>query len=601
MSFPTLTLEAALTTKPTETPSWTDISDYPYEVTIRRGRQHELDRIEAGIANILLDNADRRFDPTHNGALYNLHSNPSFETDLTNWSYINNCTAIKSNEQAVYGTYSAKVTNTAAGGVLFGPSGVVGELIGITEANSYALQYRMMPVTTAGNVRVYYAWYDSGGGHISDLASDWYSTTLDTWNIVSNVVIAPANAAYLGLYVNYSAAAGGEIFYVDAVQVQNASVVGDYQDGDQDNCRWEGTVNLSQTYFGGPYYGNLKPMRRIRLSAIWDGVTYDQFSGFVESWPQRWPDGVSAEVQVMAADALKVLGLFRLNTTYSEELSSVRIHNVLDDVGWTVGDTWVLDSATDSQLGTTTVLAPAGGRSIMQGQTIVQGATLDGTMALQHVQDVTEAENGFLFVDREGTITFYDRHRKYHPDLAISKGIFGDAVGELNYTGLELEYDDRRIYNNVRMQRTGGALKTADDATSKLDYFVRTLSQEALWATDDREIEDRANWMLSRYKDPHWRARAISFQGADDDLWPQLLARDIGDKITVKRRPTVGAIIEQDYYIEHVQHRVMPGRSWQTRWQLSLVEPVTYWVLAGVVGDEFEPYSILGTTTVLTY
>lgn len=52
------------------TPTWTDISDYMMSAQIRRGRSNERDTIQAGTLDIVLDNADRRFDPTNTTGPY---------------------------------------------------------------------------------------------------------------------------------------------------------------------------------------------------------------------------------------------------------------------------------------------------------------------------------------------------------------------------------------------------------------------------------------------------------------------------------------------------------------------------------------------------
>lgn len=36
----------------------------------------------------------------------------------------------------------------------------------------------------------------------------------------------------------------------------------------------------------GPYYPNVIPMRRIRVRAVHNAVTYDLFQGYVENWGQ---------------------------------------------------------------------------------------------------------------------------------------------------------------------------------------------------------------------------------------------------------------------------------------------------------------------------
>ena len=44
---------------------WTDISSAMLSFNTRTGRQHELDRTEAGTLTVMLDNRSRAFDPTY--------------------------------------------------------------------------------------------------------------------------------------------------------------------------------------------------------------------------------------------------------------------------------------------------------------------------------------------------------------------------------------------------------------------------------------------------------------------------------------------------------------------------------------------------------
>ncbi len=52
---------------PFGTTSWTDVSSDVQEIHIRRGRQHELDRMEAGVANIILENSSGNYYPDNSG------------------------------------------------------------------------------------------------------------------------------------------------------------------------------------------------------------------------------------------------------------------------------------------------------------------------------------------------------------------------------------------------------------------------------------------------------------------------------------------------------------------------------------------------------
>jgi len=63
-TIPKVTVEVAFDGGPfSSSYSWTDISDYVKGFDVRRGRNNELDRIEAGTLSLTLDNSDGRFTP----------------------------------------------------------------------------------------------------------------------------------------------------------------------------------------------------------------------------------------------------------------------------------------------------------------------------------------------------------------------------------------------------------------------------------------------------------------------------------------------------------------------------------------------------------
>ncbi len=345
---------------------------------------------------------------------------------------------------------------------------------------------------------------------------------------------------------------------------------------------------------------DLKPLKRVRIRATHAGITYGIFAGYVDGWPQSWEDGVVPVVSLRACDALKILSLTELNEIYVQELSGARVRKVLADAGFTLGGTWVLDSLVDSVLGTTTVLGPYGSYVVCDGDSTLQAQTVANTTAMQYLNDITDSEYGLLFVNAGGLVEFRNRHYEFSSaDLPI----FGDAPGGINYSDYELAYDDLQIYNDVRMQRIGGALQTASDATSQLDYYIRTLRQDALLITTDIEAADRANFLLNTHKAPSYRGSGITLTGyGDADQMLQMVALDIGDRIVVKRRPQGGLSLTIRYRIEGIEQRIGErGLDWQTRYLLSVDTSHNIWLLAGATGDEWAAQSVLGTTTILSY
>ena len=83
---------------------------------------------------------------------------------------------------------------------------------------------------------------------------------------------------------------------------------------------------------------------------------------------------------------------------------------------------------------------------------------------------------------------------------------------------------------------------------------------------------DRADWLLARYADPSMRPdRVVLRPSGDQRLWRHCLARRIGDRVTVRRKPqNTGSPIEFDATIESVNHRIGDGvNTWETEFGLS--------------------------------
>lgn len=346
-------------------------------------------------------------------------------------------------------------------------------------------------------------------------------------------------------------------------------------------------------YTSGPYYPNVVPMRRVRLSGVWLSSKYPVFTGYIGSWPPIYNGPLDSDVELEAHDAFKVLGLKRLHTNFSEQLSGARVNDVLTVVGWGSGAAWVLGT---SALGSTAILGPVGDRSIDAGASPVQYSELVEVSALQHLQDVNATENGLLFVSKDGTVVFRSRHAAVVAPYSVNQATFGEQ--ELPYVDVEIEYSDNNLWNEVYVDREGGTTQIATDGPSIGKYFPRTLTRDNTLTTTDSEAMSAAKWLLARYKDPKLRVRSMLLDGeaSPNSLWPQILGREIGDRVTVRKRPPGGgSMIEQVSTIESIELSwTAQGGWWDCRWSLSPADTTvtSYWQLN---------VSALGTSTVLVY
>lgn len=346
------------------------------------------------------------------------------------------------------------------------------------------------------------------------------------------------------------------------------------------------------TNTAGPYYGQLLPMTRVRWRATFNNSNYYQFQGYIQSWGQEWPGPFDAVVPVTAVDAFLPINLAQLNTTFPIQPSDQRVNAVLSNIGWTVGGAaWTLNT---SALNSTAIIGPTGDRSVSPGTFSVQASTLANTSALTHLQDVAQTEMGLLFVDHQGAVTFYGFT---HAADLTSKATFGEQ--ELLYVDLTLSLDDTNIWNQVAVTRVGGVQQIANDSVSQAQYFLRTLSITNTLQTSDSNSQWMAASLLTKYAQPGLQILSITLDGAanPDLIYPQMLAREIGEVITVIRRPPGGAgIINQLSVIQGIAVSFnAEGAEWSVTWRLAPIPPTptSFWIL----GDA--SLGVLNSTTIL--
>jgi hypothetical protein len=613
MSIATPRIEMAFNIGPVGAPTWTDVTHLVEAFTIERGRQHELDRIEAGTLSLTLKNDDRRFDPTFSGVLTNLVENPSFETNLAGWS----------DAEFPFGTMTRLTTDGASGsccmeldaGANLYLSDYFLPAASLAVGETYAVGAALKPDIAAGEeASLQVICRDSGGSATlsTTIAAIAGPSSPGAWTRYTGTFTIPVGTDLTKVLVRVA------LFHptltvtgtlrVDAVQVEHATAATAYIDGSLDNGRWSGTVHASQSYRGGPYYPNVKPMRRVRVQGEWADATYPRFYGYIEDIEQDWQRGeFRGQAHVRASDGLLLLSMRKISGTFAQQRSDVRVGALLDAAGWAVETSvWVLDS---SLLGSTTVLGPSGDRDLAEGASQVQGVTYDDEDLLSAIQDTVDAENGLFFMAADGLATFRGRNTINVAPFNQVQGTFGDdqsaASAELPYRRVRMMDDETRIWNEIRFTRVGGVEQVAEDATSQADYFERTYKRDGLLITTDSETLDAANYWLAKYKAPDQRIAGLDLEPqADDRLWPVALATEIGALERVRRRPVVdgapGALIERTLAVGRIEERFradgsLPGGFWEASLGLIPSDAGRFWVLDDPAG------SVLGSTTVLGY
>lgn len=606
MAQPTVTVEVSLAA-PGDTPAWTDISSAFRRATINRGKATEDDEARPGTCTLVLSNADRTFDP--------LHGTGSLSPD---WKVVRRLRIVAHHGGNDYPQFTGLIDSIRQ--VYSPPNEAIAEVQCIDSmlaaqglpSSAYAAELQAadpavwwrlgdpedsgqaidrisggLPLTPAGAPEfgaeslainepdaaiTFPDWPDGLQGVFP--AGTWPLSGSDGWSVSYmyrydeevigegafhvGLVTLPAGPGfptsgidvvvqtiigYLTATVRNSAGDTYEAITTGVNLIDGAThhVVVTWEHNDEVRIYVDGD---DATDYGFPavFTGNMTNTTSQWLAAV-NAVDY---APYILGGQAATYDEYAAWNRVLTTLEIESLHQAAI-TAWRGDTTGERFDRILDVAGW-----------------------PAGDRDIDDGQTVLQSAELDIT-ALDHLNEVTLAEQGLWFVTKDGVVRFRERHAGLN---LASSGTFGDGPGELPYTDLVYSQSASTVVNVVRYQREGGVIQEVRDVASIAGYYERTYELTGLivgGSDPDGEMFDAATARLTKYGQPISRIESfvVNPQSDETNLFPQVLGRELGDEIRVIRRPQgVGSDIDAEYRIEGIQLTIDRYR-WQAVWMLS--------------------------------
>ena len=328
------------------------------------------------------------------------------------------------------------------------------------------------------------------------------------------------------------------------------------------------------TYYYDATNGRTKiqPLKRLRIRAEYDSTTYDIFHGFVESFPVQYAgQGYDASTKIRVVDAFKLffnatldgigwqLGISKLGSTtrltlsQAQELSSVRVKNILDSFGYS-------------------------NQAISTGQLEVQTQSETDNL-LAALRKVETAENGTFFIAANGDATFRDRNYRL-VNTTTPDATFGQGVGELPYVDIISSYDDNKIVNTVQRTREGGSTQIAIDSDSVERFGTHVLTESGTLNVSDANALSIADQKVVANSIPQTTVESLSFAPQQDvNLWDKALGLEIGSYVETQVTTPSTDIETYDLFIERIRHKV-DARNKTWNWQIGLSPAETgAWIL----------------------
>ena len=210
----------------------------------------------------------------------------------------------------------------------------------------------------------------------------------------------------------------------------------------------------------GPLYGNLAPLRPLRVTSDDGSTVRTHWSGWIDMIVPAANKYGARLAYIVATGAMQFLKATETKIELQENQRSDQIIDTLiNEVIFppALSDAWVIGDPDYSRLGQSTKLANleaysdyeegaltlnmVGDNWVRQGGYSDQAK--DTSDVYRGIRDITAAERGKFFFDREGKAVFWNRHHILDKDDI--DGNFDDAMTDMKYTFASLDQTKNEI------------------------------------------------------------------------------------------------------------------------------------------------------------
>jgi hypothetical protein len=295
-----------------------------------------------------------------------------------------------------------------------------------------------------------------------------------------------------------------------------------------------------------PYFGLLQPLRKIQASAIYGGVTYGLFGGYITEYRYTYPTGQeTGYVTFICYDAFRLMYNSNVTTVTggtAGQTTAQRVQSILTMIAWPAAFTSIGTGAT------TCVADPGTTRTVLEA-----------------IQTAEFTEQGAFYINENGVATF--KGRQFVVDAqAASPTVFNQTGTGINYAGITFALDDKTIVNKATVTRIGGTAQTYSDAASIAQYFTRSITATDMLMQSDPNALALATAYVDSRKETSIRIETITLDLVTPSYTAGVtaaLSLDFFDTVDITNEQPGGSTIQKKLQVQGIAHNITPN-TWTT-------------------------------------
>ena len=291
----------------------------------------------------------------------------------------------------------------------------------------------------------------------------------------------------------------------------------------------------------------LKAGVQCNIVATWSSTAYTLFVGYLET--NTVDQGFFPTATMVFTDGIALLSKMYAQSlsapSYSGETTSTRVGRMLTYANWT-GSTNLSGSV--QMLPTT------------------QGSSLQVL-----IEECVACEAGRFYISRDGVATFLPLSDKFSRPTRL---LLSDtrATNTVEYDSIKATPGTYQVINEAIIERSGKSQRRSRHKPSTTAFGLKSVTVNAP-ILNDSDADNLALYLSRKDSSPMTLVETIGFSAlALDSLYPDFLALEIGDQLTVERTTVDGRSLTLYVVVEGYNHHITQD-DWRTDIMTSPMNP----------------------------